>query len=300
MHFPPDAMSSIPSPPLAPGRVAPARRTWRVRVAATQHPTWLEWLTRLGYAARGVVYLVVGGTGVLLALGLAERARGSPDAMRLIAGLPMGRVLLAALTVGLFGYSLLSFVAAVRAPEARPGMFGVLARASDALGGMVYAGLSALAIGLLAHPHGSGGVAGERWAARALALPGGRAMLLVAAAVCVASGLYLAFKALALPAGEGLERRRTDPAVLRVVALLARLGTAARAVLFVLCGGLLARSVWTRDPDGIGGIGRALDALSHGPAGPPLVGAVALGCVAYGVYQLAKARYRRMTLGAAG
>jgi hypothetical protein len=282
---------------VAPRRVPRARR---VRAVAARHPLWLEWLTRLGYAARGVVYLVVGGTGLLLALGLAERARGSPGVMRLIVELPMGRLLLAALTVGLVGYSLLSFVAAVRAPEGQPGVAGALARGSDALAGVVYTGLSALAVRLLADPAADTAVAGTRWGARALALPGGRALLLAGGAAAVATGLYLAYKAVALPAATQLERRRTSAATVRVVTVLARLGTAARAVLFVLCGGLIVHAAWTDDPAGVGGLGDALDTLADAPAGPPLVGLVAAGCIAYGCYQLAKARWRRVRLDRTG
>ncbi|MGZ8458723.1 MAG: DUF1206 domain-containing protein, partial [Gemmatirosa sp.] len=76
-----------------------------MRETAARHPRWMEWLTRVGYVARGVVYLLVGGTGLFVAVGLSERARGSTDVIRLLARLPMGRVLIAALTVGLVGYS---------------------------------------------------------------------------------------------------------------------------------------------------------------------------------------------------
>jgi hypothetical protein len=71
---------------------------------------------------------------------------------------------------------------------------------------------------------------------------------------------------------------------------------AARAVLFALCGGLLLHGAWTGDPQRIGGLGEALDALADAPAGPLLVGIVAAGCLAYGLYQFAKARYRRLRL----
>jgi len=79
---------------------------------------WLERAARIGYVAKGVVYVVVGISAMLVALGLDERARGSPGALRAIVQLPLGRVLLAALTAGLLGYAMLSFVAAVRV--ARP------------------------------------------------------------------------------------------------------------------------------------------------------------------------------------
>lgn len=93
------------------------------------------------------------------------------------------------------------------------------------------------------------------------------------------------------------ERRRVSPAVLRIVVVLARLGITARAVLFALCGWLLFRAGWTGEPRSLGGLGSALDTLAAAPAGRAAVGVVAAGCVAYGAYQLAKARWRRLRLG---
>jgi hypothetical protein len=252
----------------------------------------------VGYVARGVVYLLVGGTGLFVAVGLSERARGSSDAIELLTRVPMGRVLIAALTVGLVGYSTLSFVAAVRAPEGAGGARGAIVRAADGVAGLVYAALSALAVRLLADPTADTGSASERWAARLLALPGGRGLMAVAGLVVVGAGLYLGYKAIALPVTAQLERRRVSPAVVRAVVRLARVGLAARAVLFTLCGSLLLRAAWTLEPRRVGGLGDALDTLADAPGGPAVVGAVAMGCLAYGAYQLAKARWRRVRLSA--
>ena len=270
----------------------------RRRAEATAAPPWLDWLTRAGYVAKGFLYLLIGGTGLLVAFGLAEEARGSRDVIRLVASLPMGRLLIAALTVGLAGYSFLSFVAATRAPEGTRGLRGAAARAADAVAGIAYAAFVALALRLLADPQSSTRVASEFWAGRLMAAPGGAALLALVGLVVSGAAVYLVFKAVAMPVVARFERRRVSRAVLRAVELLARLGIAARAVLFALCGWLLLHAGWTGEPRDVGGFGRALDALAAAPAGRAVVGVVALGCVAYGAYQLAKARWRRLRLGA--
>ena len=88
------------------------------------------------------------------------------------------------------------------------------------------------------------------------------------------------------------------PDLARWIVRLARAGTLARGVLFALSGGMLVRAAWRRDPTAAGDFGDALTMLGATPAGPVLLAAVALGCAAYGAYQLAKARFRRMRLGA--
>lgn len=280
---------------------ARAKGTVRTTLAGPAHlGRWLERLARAGYVAKGVLYLLIGGTGLLVAVGLAEEARGSSGAVRLVGALPMGRVLIGALAIGLAGYSLLSLVAATRSPEGEPRgsrtFEGTLTRAADGLAGMVYAGLVALAIRLLADPLADTGAASELWAARLLRAPGGQYLLGVAGLVAIASAGFLGYKAAVLPLGEQLERRLISPSVFRIVVRLARLGIVARAVLFALCGWLLLRASWTGDPRRIGGLGDALDALDDAPAGSLAVGLVAAGCLAYGMYQFAKARYRRVQL----
>ena len=288
-----------PDPDRAVTAVPTSRVTDRDRRTSTQESRaspWLERLTRAGYAAKGVLYLLIGSTGLLVALGLAEEARGSRGAIRLIAALPMGRLLIAALSVGLAGYSLLSFVAAMRAPEGTRGVGGALARAGDAVAGVVYAGLVALAVRLLADPQSSTRVATEWWAARLLGAAGGRALFVAAGLVVSGAALYLLYKAAAAPVVAHFERRRLARGLLDGVAVLARLGLTARAVLFALSGWLLFHAGWTGDPRRVGGLGAALDALAAAPAGRAVVGLVAAGCVAYGIYQLAKARWRRVRL----
>jgi hypothetical protein len=84
---------------LAAGRLSPAQRTWATRVG------------RLGLAARGVVFALVGGFLVRAATaGDAGRARGLDGALQALAAQPHGAALLAAVAAGLvcFGaYSLL-------------------------------------------------------------------------------------------------------------------------------------------------------------------------------------------------
>lgn len=257
---------------------------------------WLERFTRAGYAAKGVLYLLIGNTALLVAFGIAEEARGSRGVLRLVAALPMGRLLIVALGIGLAGYSLLSFVAAMRAPEAGRGIGLVLTRAADAAAGVVYAALVALAVRLLADPQPSTRVASELWAVRLMDAPGGRALLGAIGLIVTGVSLFLFYRAAAMPVIARFERRHVAPALLRSVAIVARVGITARGVLYALCGWLLLRAGWMGEPRSVGGLGVALDALAAAPAGHTVVGVVGAGCVAYGIYQLAKARWRRLRL----
>jgi hypothetical protein len=73
---------------------------------------------------------------------------------------------------------------------------------------------------------------------------------------------------------------------------LSRAGIAARGVVFGLIGVLMVRAARQHDPEQAGGLRESLEML-EGMGRWPL-GLVALGLVAYGVYELLNARYRRI------
>ena len=280
------------------GRKARSRRPRRERrLARGLPPTWTERLARWGYAAKGIVYLVIGVSGLLVALGLAERVRGSPGAMRAIVRLPLGRVLGAAMVVGLLAYAALSLVAAVRDPEGNGrGLRGLVVRAVDGGAGLVYVALAASALRLLADPRHDAGSLGTVVATRVLVLPAGGAAVTLVGVGMLAGALALGVKAAVGRFALLLERRRMQPRMAARIVALARAGTAARGVLFALTGWTLARAGWQRDATAVGDFGDALTRLAARPAGPLLLGLVATGCVSYGAYQLAKARFRRLQL----
>jgi hypothetical protein len=73
---------------------------------------------------------------------------------------------------------------------------------------------------------------------------------------------------------------------------VSRFGIAARALVFLAIAWLLARAASTQDPTRAGGIDDALAMLSR--LGPFPYAAIGAGLMAYGVYQLLNARYRRI------
>jgi hypothetical protein len=76
-----------------------------------------------------------------------------------------------------------------------------------------------------------------------------------------------------------------------------RLGIAARGIVFGVVGTFLIRAALQYDPQEARGLGGALQTLARQPLGPWLLGAVALGLVAYGLFMLSVARYRHINTG---
>jgi Domain of Unknown Function (DUF1206) len=78
------------------------------RTVATN--TWTTGLVRLGYAVKGVVYLIIGGLAAELAVGHGGKATDQRGAMQAIAAQPFGKFLLIVVAIGLLGYALWSFI----------------------------------------------------------------------------------------------------------------------------------------------------------------------------------------------
>ena len=216
--------------------------------------------------------------------------------MRLVVRQPFGEVLLTALGVGFVAYAALNFAGALLDPARRGrSAWALVIRSTDALTGALYVTLAAAALRLVADPGRRGGRTAEAWAAGVLALPFGRALLGVAGVALLVAAGYLLYRAGAEPFEEKLDRRALSLAARRSVANAARVGTAARGVILGICGVLLIRASTGSAPERVADVGDALDALGGATFGPWLLALAGVGFVAYGVYQLAKARWRLMT-----
>lgn len=258
------------------------------------HPS-LEVAARFGYAACGTVYAVIGIAAIAVAFGLAERPAGSHGVMAMLGKLPFGPLVLIGLGVGLAGYAALNFAGAIADPERRGWSFrGIVTRSVDVLTGAVYIALAIAALGRVADPAKEDAGTAVAWAHAILALPLGQVILGGAGAALMFSGGYLFYRAFSERFGEMLDRRATSVRGRAVIARAARAGTAARGLIFVICGVLVLRSAVSGDPDIVGDAGEALAMLGQTFLGPVLLAIAGAGFVAYGAYQLAKARYQRI------
>lgn len=89
----------------------------QVQRAGQQAPSWVEKLARLGYAAKGVVYLLIGGLALMTVFQEGGSVGGGKNALASIAGGTFGQILLIVTAVGLAGYALWRFIQAGLDPE---------------------------------------------------------------------------------------------------------------------------------------------------------------------------------------
>ncbi len=86
--------------------------------ALRQARPWIVLLARLGYAARGIVYLMIGSLAALAAFHAGGKTTNSGGILVQVFIQPMGGVLLAVLALGLAGYGLWRLVPTVKPCQA--------------------------------------------------------------------------------------------------------------------------------------------------------------------------------------
>jgi hypothetical protein len=259
---------------------------------------WLEKLARLGFVAKGVLYMTIGALATAAALRLGGTpATGSRGAMTHLLEAPFGEALLVVIAIGLFGYAAWRFVEGIADPEhhgTKPK--GILKRARAIGVGVIHVALAISALKVAAGnlAAGNDGAQTQQATAKAMSTPGGMTALWLVAGGFVAYGLYQLYNAWRSKLDKRLALGQLSSRTRRIVVGASRFGIAARGVVFVTIGALLARGIQHRDPREARGIKAAMLELFNLGRWPFLT--VAVGLVAYGVYQLINARYRRIAV----
>lgn len=274
------------------------RRAEQVIQQASANP-WVERLARFGYVAKGIVYIIIGVLALLTAFGRGGETTDSRGALERIVTQPFGQILLGAVAVGLVGYALWRFVQAGADPEGKgTGFKGVAVRLGYAFSGVLHAGLAFTAVQLVlsaGNDRRGRGDATQDWTARALSLPLGRWLIVIAGLGIIGFGIFQLGKAYTAKFRKKLRLNEMSNTEQTWATRGGRLGFAARGIVFGVIGVFLVQAALRYDPSRAQGVGGALDALARQSYGSIILGVVALGLIAYGLFMFVEARYRRLT-----
>lgn len=273
---------------------APAREVQHhARRAAHEAGPGIQRLARLGYAAKGVVYLIIGWIAADAAFSPAERVEGSEGALTTILRQPFGKVLLGIMAVGLAGYVLWKAVEALLDPERKGSdAKGILTRIGYGISAVSYAGLTLEAVRMLRGSGGGDSGSAQHWTALVMDKPFGRVAIGLVGVGIAAYGLYEIYRAFQSDLMKKLNLEGSAVATRDRVVGVARAGMAARGVVFGIMGWFVLQAALQYDASEAQGLQGALVALREAAYGPWLLGLVSLGLIAYGIFQLVKARYR--------
>jgi fumarate reductase subunit D len=253
-----------------------------------------EWLARSGFVARGLIYGIIGILAIEVALGVGGTTTNQQGALKTIAHQPFGKVLLILVAVGLAGYGLWRLLHALlgHGPEDPDSGFERIA----ALGsGIVYAGLCAIAVEILLGSGSSGGSGNtSKTTAGIFGWPGGTWLAAIGGAVLIGIGLYQGYRGISKDFLKDSKTEQMSAKVRNWIEWIGSFGHLARMVVFGLVGVFLIKAAIDYNPNNAVGLDGALAKLAHASYGSFLLGVVAAGLIAFGVYSLSDARYRRI------
>lgn len=242
-----------------------------------------SWLVRLGYAARGLLYIVIG----YLALSSSHRDKSQRGAMAYIEQMPGGTALLYLAAAGLLGYALYKFCSLLFDVEHHGGdAKGMAVRIGHGGGGIVYAALAWSAFQLAAGARTTAGGSGQvREASRTLLTFGLGPIILG----LIGIGFFVAAGAQLNQAVRCKFMRHISGSAPPLIKTLGRIGHATRAVVFAVIGWSLVHSAWFQHKVEVNSLGDAIDKL----AGTGLLYTiVAVGLMMFGLFSILVGYYR--------
>ena len=254
---------------------------------------WLDRAARLGFLAKGLVYVLIGVLAFQVAMGDQQRA-DQKGALQSIADKPGGSVVLWLMVLGFLAYAAWRFSeAAFGRRDETDEKKRTAKRIGSAANGAIYLAFAVLAFRTVTSSSSSGG-GGADITAKVLDWPAGQAIVVIAGLVIMVVAVALAWRGLKTDFEKHLNTGGMSRTTFTAVRRLGQVGYIARGAVFLLIGGLVVKAAMDHQPGKAQGFDVALRSLAGAPFGQVLLIAAALGLICFGAYCVAEARYRRL------
>jgi uncharacterized protein DUF1206 len=273
---------------LARGEVARrplARRLQQTATVDISHRNWVETGARFGHLTKGIIYGLIGALALQVAIGSGGRVAGQQEAAQEVGRQPFGVFLLLAIAAGLFGYAAWRFVEGIK-DTAHEGM---AKRVLAIVSGVVNAGL---AVAVLQMALGKDGSGSQSWVGKMLEQPFGGILLGLIGLGVIGAGLFQLYQAYTKRFLRNFKTNAMSPTERRWVTRAGQAGYGARGVVFPLVGIGMLQAAIDHDPGRTRGLREALLEIARSDHGQLLLGLVAVGLLAFGLFMVASARYR--------
>lgn len=241
------------------------------------HP-WVRTAARVGMAAYGVVNLLIGWLALQLALGDHSGRASSSGALHELAQQPLGALLVWAVAVGML------LLVAWRVVEVV-----VDHEWGSALKAVIYAAIGVTAVKVAVGDGSKGGT--DSWTASLMDAPAGQLLVGAVGLGILGYGGYQVYKGWTERFRDDLEAEATTGDLGSAYVWLGKVGYVAKGLAIGIVGGLFVWAALEHSAKKSGGLDVALQTVLEAPAGPVLLGLMALGIICYGVFSLARAKH---------
>ena len=266
----------------------------RAESSAQEASPFVKWLARLGMFCAGLLWILVGFLAVQVALGAGGETTDRTGALHEIGQESWGTAVLVVIAIGFAGYALWRFIAGALGRKLEthedlswPKRLWYFAR------GLFYVFLCYTTVAILTDSESSSG--GEQQQAEAVFdLPAGRWLVGAIGLGLAGWGLGSLYRALSRNFKDDLHTERMSETTKRWTTVAGVVGYLARGVVFLIVGWFIVKAAVEYDPDEAIGLDGALQKLASQSYGPVLLGVVAAGLIAYGLFYFVRAAYREV------
>jgi len=262
--------------------------------AHPERSQWVQRLGRFGFAAKGVVYGLMGLFAAQAALGQGGQVGGGTDTVRTVGQQPFGKLLLILIGVGLLGYALWRlFEAALDTRHHGSSRQGLIKRLGYAGSAAVNGGLGVAALQLATGSGGRSSGEPDTFVGLLMQQPLGQVLIVAVGLGVIGSGVHQVHEGYTKHFMGEIDTSRLSMNARRWVVRSGMAGLIARGSLFVVIGSFLIRAALEHRPGAAVGVGGALQKIAAQPWGMVLLLIVAIGLMGYGLFQLIQAKYLR-------
>ena len=265
---------------------------------------WIENYARLGLAAKGAVYVLVGGLTLAAALGIGGQTANRTEVFKEIIQQPFGKIILGIVAFGLLGYAIWRFIQAIKDPENNgDDAKAIVKRIGFAVSGIVYAGLTYYAASLIfglgsgsgggsgAGGGGGGGSSNQFFVNKLLEQPFGKWLVIIVGIIIIFKGLRQFYRGFTEKFKEEVKDYSVPQKIKKVYDNLGKIGYLSRGVVFAIIGYFFFIAGVQSNPGAAKGTEGVFSFLNS-TGGPWLMGLVALGLLGYGVFMFVKSKYK--------
>jgi hypothetical protein len=254
---------------------------------------WVQRVGRVGWLARGVLYLLIGVLAIQVGagVGVVHGESSALGAIEAVGDQPFGRVLLIVLGTGLLIYALWRAVASLL-----PGSGGadsLARRAVWMLSALFHASIGAVAL-MSVFPGRDGGGGSTPLLRDLMSAGWGRVLVGMIGVGLLAAGTGFVIRGIGDGIGDEIDYRDMPDRWRRPIEILGTIGWVSRAVVVGLVGLFLLVAAVTYDVDAAQGLDGTLRDLAANPWGAAVVVASGAGLLAFGLFCALTFPYRRL------
>jgi hypothetical protein len=260
--------------------------------AANSKP--LEYLARGGFICYGVIHLLFAWLVLQVALGNPAEESDQSGALQVVGRQPAGKFLLILIIIGMVALAIWQAFEAIIGESGPQSRTAKAERFISACRAILYLYFAWLGLKVLQGAASSQSKSQQQTTASVMSASGGRWLVGLVGLVVLGVGIGLIVYGVTKKFEEHLNTEQMAPSVHKTVRRLGVAGYAAKGVAFGIVGVLIVAAAVTYDPKKASGLDGALKTLAGHSYGPWLLGLVALGIAAFGVYCFFQTRYRKV------